>query len=180
MKKRWKPSRAMLSRMICRIGRPPISNIGLGHSSVSGRRRWPRPPAISNTQFGRAGTASASSSVSKRHDPPFRCRRSGLAGRCSAASCRGSRAGSSFIRATRGCGFMICVACAPSSNPRKRPRRTSPSVTVPIESANLINDERDLGLCPFYCFNGLLDGGATRHQRVLKLRHCVSRATVIR
>ena len=47
--KALKPALMRLSKVVSKIGLLPIFSIGFGRSSVKGRNRVPKPPAINNT-----------------------------------------------------------------------------------------------------------------------------------
>ena len=64
--------------MVSSTGLPPTGSMGLGVLSVSGRRRVPKPPAMSTTQFSREGVVITSARVFK----PTKCPASSTTGRC--------------------------------------------------------------------------------------------------
>ena len=135
------------------MGRPPTSSSGLGVVSVNGRRRSPRPPAISTAESGRMvrvavrSTASASfpeeSTTGRRRRPSARARRITairISAEASAESTVQSRWATSPTRSE-------------TATPRSRPRRMSPSVTVPVNrpSASITRSVISLPGSPLSC-----------------------------
>ena len=117
------------------IGLSPTFSSGFGVVKVSGRRRSPRPPAISTASIGRRAVMLSRSRISVSLPACV----TGISRRCRRFPTATTSAGlSSSVRAVN-LEFIASFTLSATFTPRSRARRMSPSVTAPriIPSASV-------------------------------------------